>query len=46
MPKLATLVGGLLLNRGARRFAGRNAGKLALATIAWKLFSNSRRKRR
>ena len=46
MPKLATLVGGLLLNRGARRFAGRNAGKLALAALAWRLFSNGRRKRR
>ncbi len=46
MPKLATLVGGLLLTRGARRFAGRNAGKLALATLAWRLFANGRRKRR
>ncbi|WP_292105080.1 hypothetical protein [Brevundimonas sp.] len=46
MPRLATLVGGLLLSRGARRFASRNAGKLALGAIAWRLFSNSRRKRR
>lgn len=43
MPRLATLIGGLLLSRGARRMAGRNAGKLALATLAWQLFQNSRR---
>ncbi|MFN3814937.1 hypothetical protein [Brevundimonas sp.] len=46
MSRLAILFGGLLLNRGSRRFAGRNAGKLALATMVWRLFSNSRRKRR
>ncbi|MBU1383443.1 MAG: cysteine protease [Alphaproteobacteria bacterium] len=38
MPKLATLIGGLLLSRGGRRVAGRHAGKLALATLAWELW--------
>jgi hypothetical protein len=38
IPRIATLVGGLLLSRGARRFAGRNAGKLALATLALELW--------
>ncbi|WP_372706714.1 cysteine protease [Brevundimonas sp.] len=36
--KLATLIGGLLLSRGGRRMAGRHAGKLALATLAWQLW--------
>jgi len=40
MPKLATLIGGLLLSRGGRRVAGRHAGKLALATLAYELWRN------
>ncbi len=36
--RLATVVGTLLLSRGARRFSGRHAGKLALATLAWQLW--------
>ena len=40
IPKLAPLIGGLLLSKGARRMAGRHAGKLALATLAWQLWQN------
>ncbi|MGZ9100278.1 MAG: cysteine protease [Brevundimonas sp.] len=38
IPKLATLIGGLLLSKGGRRVAGRHAGKLALATLAFQLW--------
>ncbi|MGH7018646.1 MAG: cysteine protease [Brevundimonas sp.] len=38
LPRLATLLGGLLLSRRARGFAGRHAGKLALATLAFELW--------
>ena len=38
LPKLATLIGGLLLSKGGRRVAGRHAGKLALATLAFQLW--------
>lgn len=38
IPKIATLLGGLLLSRGGRRMAGRHAGKLALATLAFQLW--------
>jgi len=38
VPKLATLIGGLLLSKGGRRMAGRHAGKLALATLAFQLW--------
>lgn len=38
LPKLATLIGGLLLSKGGRRMAGRHAGKLALATLAFQLW--------
>lgn len=38
IPRFATLVGGLLLSRNARGFAGRHAGKLALATLAFELW--------
>ena len=38
IPKLATLIGGLLLSKGGRRIAGRHAGKLALATLAFQLW--------
>ena len=42
IPKLATLIGGLLLSKGGRRMAGRHAGKLALATLAFELGKNRR----
>lgn len=38
IPKLATVIGGLLLSKGGRRMAGRHAGKLALATLAFQLW--------
>ncbi|WP_313002208.1 cysteine protease [Brevundimonas sp.] len=38
LPRLATLLGGLLLSRRGRGFAGRHAGKLALATLAFELW--------
>ncbi|MDO9587205.1 MAG: cysteine protease [Brevundimonas sp.] len=38
IPKLATLIGGLLLSKGGRRMAGRHAGKLALAALAFQLW--------
>lgn len=38
LPKLAPLIGGLLLSRGGRRLAGKHAGKLALATLAFQLW--------
>ena len=42
IPKLAPLIGGLLLSRGGRRMAGRHAGKLALATLAFQLWEGRR----
>ena len=42
LSRIATLVGGLLLSKGARRFAGRHAGKLALATLAYELWQSRR----
>lgn len=42
IPKLATLIGGLLLSKGGRRLAGRHAGKLALATLAFQLWESRR----
>ncbi|MGV9009488.1 cysteine protease [Brevundimonas sp.] len=44
-PSLVTLVGGLLFSKGGRRVAGRHAGKLALATLAFQLWE-ARRDRR
>lgn len=38
LSRIATALGGLLLSKGGRRFAGRHAGKLALATLAWELW--------
>jgi hypothetical protein len=43
MTRIATLLGGLLLSRGGRRMAGRHAGKLALATLAYELWQQRRR---
>ncbi|MBB5744554.1 cysteine protease [Brevundimonas variabilis] len=37
LSRIATAIGGLLLSKGGRKFAGRHAGKLALATLAWEL---------
>ena len=42
LSRIATAVGGLLLSRGGRRFAGRHAGKLALATLAYELWQSRR----
>ena len=42
LPKLATLIGGLLLSKVGRRVAGRHAGKLALATLAFQLWEQRR----
>lgn len=42
LPKLATLIGGLLLSKGGRRVVGRHAGKLALATLAFQLWEQGR----
>ncbi len=42
IPKIATVLGGLLLSRGGRRVAGRHAGKLALATLAFQLWQSRR----
>ena len=42
LSRIATVVGGLLLSKGGRRFAGRHAGKLALATLAFELFQQHR----
>ncbi|MEN5170468.1 cysteine protease [Brevundimonas pondensis] len=38
LPRLATLLGGLLLSRRGRDFAGRHASKLALAALAFELW--------
>ena len=42
LSRIATVVGGLLLSKGGRRFAGRHAGKLALATLDWELYQQHR----
>ena len=42
LSRIATAVGGLLLSKGGRRFAGRHAGKLALATLAYELWQSRR----
>lgn len=41
--RLLPLVGGMLLSRGGRRIAGRNAGKLALAVGAYEFWRNYQR---
>lgn len=45
MHKVVPLVGGLLLSRGGRRVAGRHAGKLALATLAYEVWRTRQEKR-
>ncbi|WP_426036353.1 cysteine protease [Brevundimonas sp. DC300-4] len=42
LSRIATVIGGLLLSKGARGFAGRHAGKLALATLAYELWQSRR----
>lgn len=42
LSRIATVLGGLLLSRGGRRMAGRHAGKLALATLAWEFYQQHR----
>ena len=44
LSRIATVVGGLLISKAGRRFAGRHAGKLALATLAWELYQQHRSK--
>lgn len=46
IPKLGAVIGGLLLSKGGRRLAGRHAGKLALATLAFQLWQQRRDARR
>lgn len=45
VPRIATIIGGLLLSRGGRRRAGRNAGKLALATLAWQVWRDRQKRK-
>lgn len=42
VPRFGTLLGGMLLSPAGRRFAGRHAGKLALATLALQLWETRR----
>lgn len=42
LSRIATVIGAALLSKGGRRFAGRHAGKLALATLAFELWKNRR----
>lgn len=42
LSRIATVIGGLLLSKGGRGFAGRHAGKLALATLAFELWQSRR----
>lgn len=42
LPRLSALLGGLLLSRRGRSLAARHAGKIALATLAWRLWKNRR----
>jgi len=42
LPRLSTLLGGLLLSRRGRSMAARHAGKIALATLAWRLWKSRR----
>lgn len=43
LSRLLPVIGTLLLSRGTRRVAGRNAGKLALALGAWELWKTYKR---
>jgi uncharacterized membrane protein YebE (DUF533 family) len=38
LSRIATVLGGLLLSKSGRRVAGRHAGKIALATLAFELY--------
>ena len=42
LSRIATMIGAALLSRTGRRMAGRHAGKLALATLAFELWKNRR----
>lgn len=42
LSRIATVIGGLLLSKSGRAFAGRHAGKLALATLAYELWQGRR----
>jgi hypothetical protein len=45
LPRLATVLGGLLLSRRGRAFAGGHAGKLAFATLALELWQKHQAQR-
>jgi uncharacterized membrane protein YebE (DUF533 family) len=45
LSRIATAAAGLLLSRGGRRFAGRHAGKLALATLAYEAWRTHQAKK-
>ena len=45
LSRIATAAAGLLLSRGGRRFAGRHAGKLALATLAYEAWRTHQSKK-
>lgn len=38
IPRVAAVLGGMLMSPAGRRFAGRHAGKLALATLALQMW--------
>ena len=40
--KLVPMIGGLLLSKAGRRLAGRHAGRLALATLAYEVWRSRR----
>lgn len=42
LSRIATVIGAALLSKSGRRMAGRHAGKLALATLAFELWKNRR----
>lgn len=42
LSRIAAAVGALLLSKRGRRLAGRHAGKVALATLAWELYQSRR----
>ena len=45
LSRIATAAAGLLLSSGGRRFAGRHAGKLALATLAYEAWRTHQAKK-
>ncbi|MNV54838.1 hypothetical protein D3C71_1470500 [compost metagenome] len=45
LPRIATVLGGLLLSRRGGGFAGRHAGKLALVTLAYEMWRRHQAKK-